>query len=161
MMRHSHLIVLDAVRNSHRGHNSHDGERLVARLRRMAIGRVTVVTHIEEARHLCGAGGVDACLLVMGDTVPDAISEALMEAPGLPFGVTTLIVASVVTPYVRNTARLRGYRAVLPARIAPRMLYRRISAVLQGRRRRRPPASGRMMMMAPAKLANLAKPTVH
>jgi hypothetical protein len=130
-------------------------------LRRMAIGRVTVVTRIEEAGHLCRAGGVDACLLVMGDTVPDAVSEALLEAPGQSVGVPTLIVAPVVTPHLRKTARLCGYRAVLPARIAPRMLYRRISAVLQGRRRRRLPASGRMVMTAPARLAHVAKPTVH
>ncbi len=133
----------------------------MARLGRMATGGVTTVTRIEEARHLCRAGGVDACLVVMGDAVPDAVPEALAEAPGQPFGIPTLIVAPAVTPHLRKSARLCGYRAVLPARIAPRMLYRRIKAVLQGRRRRRPPASGRMVMTAPAKLANSAKPTVH
>lgn len=154
-MRRSHIIVV------HDDPSSHGGERLAARLRRMAIGRVTAVTGIEEARHLCRAGGIDACLVVICDAVLDAMPEALAAAPGQPFGIPTLIVAPVVTPYLRKRAWLCGYRAVLPARIAPRMLYRRIGAVLQGRSRRRPPASGRMVMTAPVKLANFAKPTVH
>ncbi len=154
-MRRSHIIVVVA------DPYSYGGERLVARLRRMAIAQVTTVSRIEEARHLCGAGGVDVCLVVIGDTAPDAVPETLEDAPGRPFGTPTLIVAAVVAPYLRKTARLRGYAAVLPAKIAPRMLYRRISAVLQGRHRRRPLASGRMVMRAPAKLANFAKPTMH
>jgi hypothetical protein len=154
-LRRSHIIVV------HDDPSSHDGERLAARLRRMAIGRVTTVTRIEQARHLCCAGGVDACLVVIGDATPDAVPEALADAPGQSFGIPTLIVAPVVTPYLRKTVRLCGYVAVFPARIAPRMLYRRIGAALQGRRRRRPPASGRIVMMAPVKLANFAKPTMH
>jgi hypothetical protein len=154
-MRHSQIIVVvDRA-------DSHVGERLAARLRRMAVGHVTSAADIAEARHLCRAGGVDACLVVIGDAVPDAAPQALAEAPGQPFGVPTLIVAPVVTPYLRKAARLCGYRAVLPSKIAPRMLYRHISAVLQGRRRRRTPASGRMVMTAPVKTANFAKPTVH
>jgi hypothetical protein len=155
-MRRSHIIVV--VDDPY----SYGGDRLAARLRRMAIGQVTTVSRIEEAGHLCRAGGVDACLVVTGDAAPDAVPETLEDAPGRPFGPPTLIVAPVVTPYLRKTARLRGYAAVLPAKIAPRMLYRRISAVLQGRHhRRRPLASGRMVNRAPVKLANFAKPTVH
>jgi hypothetical protein len=154
-LKRSHIAVV------HDDVDSQYGERLAARLRRMAIGRVTTVTRIEEARHLCRAGGVDACLVVIGDAAPDAMPAALADAPGQSCGVPTLIVAPVVTPYLRKTARLRGYVALLPARIAPRMLFRRIGAVLQGRRRRRPPVFGRMVMMAPAKLANFGKPTVH
>jgi hypothetical protein len=98
---------------------------------------------------------------MIGDAVPDAAPQALAEAPGQPFGIPTVIVAPAVTPYLRKTARLSGYVAVLPAKIASRMLYRRIGAVLQGRRRRRAPASGRMVMTAPVKTANFTKPTVH
>jgi hypothetical protein len=127
----------------------------------MAVGRVTAVTRIEEARHLCRAGGVDACLVVIGDAVPDIAPKALADAPGQPFGIATLIMAPVVTSHLRKMARRRGYRAVLPVRIAPRMLYRRIGALLQGRRRRRPPAPGRMVVTTPANPANLSKPTVH
>jgi hypothetical protein len=154
-MRRSHIIVVVA------DPCSYGGERLAVRLRRMAIGQFTTVNRIEEAGHLCRAGGVDACLVVIGDAAPDALPETLEDAPGRPFGAPTLIVAPVVTPYLRKTARLRGYAAVLPAKIAPRMLYRRISAVLQGRHRRRAPASGRMLIRAPVKLANFAKPTMH
>ncbi len=154
-LKRSHIAIV------HVGNDGHACERLAARLRRMAIGRVTQVIRIEEAQHVCRAGGVDACLVVIGGAVPDAGAEALAAAPGQPFGIPTLIVAPVVTTHLRKTARLCGYAAVLPARIAPRMLYRRIGAVLQGRYRRRPPASGRMVITVPARSANFAKPTMH
>ncbi len=154
-MRHSELVVVVD------GADCQGGARLAARLRRMAIGQVTTVARMEDARQLCRAGGVDVCLVAIGEAAPDAVPAALADAPGHPFGVPTLIVAPVVTPYLRKTARLCGYAAALPARIAPRMLYRRIGAALQGRHRRRPQASGRMVMTAPVKLANFAKPTVH
>jgi hypothetical protein len=155
LMRRAHIIVaVDDAAN-------HGGERLAARLRRMAIGRVSTIAGIEEARQLCRGGGVDACLMVTGDAGPDAVPEMLADAPGRPFGIPTLIVAPVVTPYLRKVALVRGYVAVLPARIAPRMFYRRIGAVLQGRRRRRPPASGRMVLTPPVQPANFSKPTVH
>jgi hypothetical protein len=160
-MRHSHVIVLHDDPDSRHERSGHGGERLAARLRRMTIGRITTVTRTEEAKRLCRAGGVDACLVVMGDEVPDAAPEALAAAPGQPFGVPTVLVAPMVTRQLRKTARLCGYRAVLPARIAPRMLYRRIGAVLQGRRRQRVSKFGRTMMTVPAKSSNLAKPTVH
>jgi hypothetical protein len=147
-LRRSHVIVVD-------------GQILAARLRRMAIGRVTMAAGIEEARRLCCASHVDACLVVIGDAVPDAASQVLVEAPGQLFGIPTVIVAPAVTPYLRKAARLSGYAGVLPAKIAPRMLYRRIGAVLQGRRRRRASVSGRMVMAAPVKTTNFAKPTVH
>ena len=160
-MRQSHLVVAHGDPDGCRGGNVHAGARLVALLQRMAIGRITAVIRIEAAWRLCSAGGVDACLVVIGDAVPDSVPTVLAEAPGRAFGIPTLMVTPVITPHLRKTARLRGYQAVLPAKIAPRMLYRRVGAVLQGRRRRRPAASGRMVMAAPAKPANVAKPTVH
>jgi hypothetical protein len=154
-LKYSHIAVV------HDDLSEHGGARIAARLQRMAIGRVTTVARIEEAKRLCRAGGLDVCLVVLGGTVPDAVPEALSDAPGQSVGVPTLIVAPVVTPHLRKTARLCGYVAVLPGRIAPRMLYRRIGAVLQGRRPHRSPVSGRLVMTAPARLANLSKPTVH
>ena len=154
-MRRSHIIVV-----ANRA-GCHGGERLSARLRRMAIGRVTTVTRAEEAQRLCRAVDVDACLVMIGDTVPDAVPAALAHAPGRSFGIPTLIVAPVVTPYLRKVARCGDYAAVLPANIAPRMLYRRIGALLQGRHRRRRPASPHLMVTAPAEMADFAKPTVH
>jgi len=154
-MRRSHIIVV------HDNSSSHGGARLAARLQRMAIGRVTTTAGMEDARDLCRAGGVDVCLVANGDAAPDAVPETLADAPGRLFGVPTLIVRPVVTPHLRAAARRRGYAAVLPAKIAPRMLYRRIGAVLQARRRRRPPASGPRVMTAPVKTAHFAKPTVH
>jgi hypothetical protein len=147
-LRRSHVIVVD-------------GQVLATRLRRMAIGRVTMTAGIEEARCLCRAAGVDACLVVIGDAAPDAAPQALADAPGRPFGIPAVIVAPAVTPYLRKAARLSGYAAVLPAKIVARMLYRRIGAVLQGRRRQRASASGRLVMTAPVKTTNFAKPTVH
>jgi hypothetical protein len=161
VMRHSHLIVLHDDPDGRHGRSICGSAGLAACLRRMAIGRVTAVTRIEEVKRLCRAGGVDACLVVIGDAVLDSVPTVLAEAPGQAFGIPTLIVAAAVTPHLRKTARLRGYRAVLSAKIAPRMLYRRVGAVLQGRCRRRPPASGRMAMTTAVKPASLAKPTVH
>jgi hypothetical protein len=161
VMRNSHLLVFHDDPDGRHGRKSHAGARLVVRLRRMAVGRITAVSRIEEVKHLCSAGGIDACLVVIGDAVPDSIPTVLAEAPGQAFGIPTLIVAPAVTPHLRKTARLCGYRAVLSAKIAPRMLYRRVGAVLQGRRRPRPQVSGRMVMTAPTKAVNLGKPTVH
>src|SRR5689334_11200767 len=149
-MRRSHIVVV------HHEPFSNGCERLAARLRRMATGQVTIIAGIEEAGRLCRAGGVDACLVVIGDVGPDLTPPAIADAPGQPFGTPTLIVAPVVTPYLRTTARQRGYGTVLPAKIAPRMLYRRICAVLQGRSRRRAPASGRKTMTVPITSANFA-----
>jgi hypothetical protein len=154
-MRRSHIVVV------HDEPSSNGGERLAARLRRMATGRVTIIAGIEEAGRLCRAGGVDACLVVIGDAGPDLVPPPLADAPGWPVGTPTLIVAPVVTPNLRKTARLRGYGTVLPAKIEPRMLYRRIGAVLQGRSRRRAPAPERKVMTVPVTSAGFAKPTVH
>ena len=46
--------------------------------------------------------------------------------PGRFCGIPTLMVAPVVTPYLRRTARRCGYLAAISATIPPRMLYRRI-----------------------------------
>jgi hypothetical protein len=149
------IVVADA--------DSHGGLVLAARLRRMTIGQVTVVAGFDEARRVCRAGGADACLVVMEDAVPDGMTEAPSDAPGGSCGVPTLIVAPVVTPHLRRTARRCGYLAAVPARIPPRMLYRRISAALQGRHRSRGPrrASGPMPLAGPSKSAAFNKPTVH
>ncbi len=154
-IRRSHIVVV------HDEPSNNGGEQLAARLRRMPTGQVTIIAGIEEAGRLCRAGGIDACLVVIGEVGPDLMPPALRDAPDGLFGTPTLIVAPVVTPYLRKTARLRGYGTVLPAKIAPRMLYRRLGAVLQGRGRRRAPASGREVITAPSTLANFAKPTVH
>lgn len=144
LLRRSHIILVVPA-------DSHDGQFLAARLRRMMIGQVTAVAGLDEVRRVCRAGGVDACLVVIGDAVPDAIAEPHGVAPGHSCGIPTLVFAPVVTPHLRRTARRCGYLAALPARIPPRMLYRRISAAVQGRRSDPGPrrASGHMPPAGP------------
>jgi hypothetical protein len=155
-LRRSHIVVVG-------GADSPGGQFLAARLRRMMIKQVTTVADFDEARRVCRAGGVDACLVVLGDAVPDAIAEAQGVAPAHSCGIPTLVIAPVVTPHLRRTARRCGYLAALPARIPPRMLYRRISAALQGHRSGPGPrrASGHMPPAGSSKSAAFSKPTVH
>ena len=145
--------------------DSDQGNLLTARLRRMDVAEVTAVTGLEEARRLCQAGSADACLVAVGSAVPDCVPAAEGEAPGRSCGIPTLMIASVVTPHVRQAARRWGYLGAVSATIPPRMLYRRIRAALQNRRRAeraRPRYSARLLPFAglPDHGA-FGKPTLH
>ncbi|MGB6349281.1 MAG: hypothetical protein WBG10_04565 [Pseudolabrys sp.] len=124
-IRRSHIVV---VADSSHGHD------LMARLRRMDVAQVTAVTDLEEARRLCRVGNADACLVAINLALPDDTLATEGDAPGRFRGIPALIVAPVVTPHLRRMARRCGYRAAVSATIPSRLLYRRISAVLQGRR---------------------------
>jgi hypothetical protein len=141
---------------------------LAARLRRMQVSRVTEVADLDEARRLCRAGETDACVVAFDDRVLDAAPLAAADAPGRDCGVPSLLLAEVVTPYLRRLARRSGYCAAVPDTIAPRMLYRRIGGALQQRRAARTRrfrlgsgigagATGRSAALR----ADWAKPTVH
>jgi hypothetical protein len=103
------------------------------------LHQVSIVPHIEEARRLCQQGAADACLLVVRNFVADEISAQNLEllAPGCGSGVPSLLLADVVTPYVAQAARRSGYLSAVPITTTPRVLYRRISALLQKSRRAR------------------------
>jgi len=107
------------------------GLRLAVHLCRMRVAQATFVSGIEEARSLCLAGGPDLCLVAMDDSVLDAAPLPEADAPGRASGVPSLILAGVITPYLRRMARRRGYSAAISAGIAPQMLARRICAALQ------------------------------
>lgn len=137
-----------------------------ARLRRMQLGEVTTVAGLEEARRLCRAGGVDACIVAVDDAVPDARPTLQGDAPGCGCDVPTLMVVAVASPGLRKLARRAGYAAAIPAAIASRMLYRRIRAALQRRRaagpaRRRLPPGIAVTPLALARPALPGKPTLH
>jgi hypothetical protein len=138
---------------------------LAAQLRRMQVARITPVTGLDEARRLCRAGGPDVCLVAFDDWVVDAAPAGETEAPGRDSGVPSLMLAGVVTPYMRRVARNSGYYAALPAAIAPRMLYRRIGAALQRRRatrNHRPRVRGATHAGITGRFAaEFGKPTVH
>jgi len=144
--------------------DSDQGQILAARLRRMDIAKVTAVAGFEEARRLCQLGDADACLVAIGAPIPDGIPAGENEAPGRCCGVPTLIVAPVVTPYLRRTARRCGYLAAISETIPPRMLYRRLGAALQRRRSARA-SSRRLTPEMPVVLRQDApvfgKPTLH
>ena len=109
-----------------------------AQLRRMDLGELTMVATADEARGLCRRGGVDACILVLDDIAQDASACAESEAPGRGCSVPSLLIAGIATPDLRRRAREAGYTALIPAAIAPRILYRRIRAALQRKRAARP-----------------------
>jgi hypothetical protein len=113
--------------------DSDQGRVLAARLRRMEVAEVTAVAGLEEARRLCRSGSTDVCLVAVGSPVPDCLPAPEGEAPGRACGIPALMVAPVVTPHMRRTARRCGYVAVISATMPPRMLYRRLGAALQRR----------------------------
>lgn len=139
---------------------------LAACLRRMGLSEITTVDRLDAARRLCRAGGVDACIVAIDDTIADARPTLQADAPGSGCDVPTLMIAAAVNPGLRMYARRAGYAALLPAAIPPRMLYRRICAVLQSRRRadrrrRRPPSGMVMTRLSRATGAMSGKPTLH
>jgi CheY-like chemotaxis protein len=144
--------------------DSDQGRVLTARLRRMEVAEVTAVAALEEARQLCQSGRADACLVAIGDPVPDCAPTPEGEAPGRAYGIPALMVAPVVTPYVRRAARRFGYLAAVSAATPPRMLYRRLGAALQhrgaARRRSRHPTFG-APLPRPENAAVFDKPTLH
>ncbi len=138
------------------------GRDLVARLRRMEVAQVSAVARVDQARELCQMGGVDLCLVAIDVSVPDEVPPVEGDAPGRSCGIPTLIVAPVVTPHLRRTARRLGYLAALSIALPPRLLYRRIGAALQGRRgeRRRRSEHG-MPVVDRLSLAVFDKSTLH
>lgn len=165
-MRNAHIVVVGDC-----GH----GRKLAARLRRMAVARVTEVPGLAEARALCQRGDVHACIVVSDELSfgwsfgldLDRASPAIADAPGRGSGVPSMIMVPAVTAYVCKTARRDGYMAALPANIAASVLYRRIGAALQhrpgglrGARRRKPSGPGLPVLVSGAR-APEAKPTLH
>lgn len=134
--------------------DSDQGLVVAAHLRRMGVGRITTVASVHTARLLCWAGGVDACIVVIANALPEARSAMQGDAPGLGCGVPTLMVVARVSPSLRKLARKSGYDAIFPAGIAPRMLYRRVRAALQGRRAGGPARSRLTAVMGIAPFAH-------
>jgi hypothetical protein len=86
------------------------------------------------------------------------------DAPGLCCGVPALMIAPVVTPQLRRSARRRGYLTAISATIPQRMLYRRLGAALQGGHaaRREPRWLARSIPMADRSNSTaFGKPTLH
>jgi len=111
----------------------HSGGFLVHALTRMGLAGVRLVATPDEARQLCAIDSVDACLALLPPHVPDEVPRWTVEAdaPGRKAGVPSLLLVEAVTPYVTKSARTSGYVAAIPAKVAPRLLYRWIGALLQ------------------------------
>lgn len=153
-LRHAHLAVIA---------DSEDALLLAARLAEQAAIAVTAVVNIDAAEQLCRTGQVAACLVAYHEPMPDALSAPQPAAPGQGCGVVSLLIVPALTAYFRTYARRAGYRAAVPMGIAPRLLYRRIGAMLQrgraaDRRRRRLPAS---LTPLPARRPAIGRPTLH
>ena len=155
-IRGAHIVVVAASKH---------GPVLTARLCRMDVALVTPVADLEEARRLCRAGGVDACIVMFDDCIADAEPLAESDAPGRHCGVPSLMFVPQVTPHLRAVARRCGYLAAVPAAIPPRLLYRRIGGALQQRRaaRRSPPRrpAGIVPLLELPRTARFSRPTIH
>jgi hypothetical protein len=103
----------------------------------MGFADVRAVASLLEAQQLCEAGRADACLVVLPSAVPDELAPVSVEmtAPSCGTPACSLLLADVVTPYLRRAARRAGYGGVVATGMAPRLLYRRIGGMLQQSRR--------------------------
>jgi hypothetical protein len=110
---------------------------LVDGLQRLGLAHVRCVTDIAAARSCCETGDADICLVVLPCFLLEERAEAVLaaEAPGRVSGIPSLLVADAATPYLRKAARRAGHAGVIAQDIAPRLMYRRIAAVLQRSRR--------------------------
>jgi hypothetical protein len=117
------VVVADSV----------NGLAVAAALRRMEPQAIAEVASIEAAQALCEASAVDACLVVLPPAIPDIASALGVEAkaPGRQFGIPSLLLAEVVTPHTARTARRSGYVTAIPLGLSPRLMHRRIRALLQ------------------------------
>ena len=127
------------------------GPPLVHTLTRMGLEGIRLVANPDQARQFCFAKRADACLVLLPDAVPDEVPEWTAEtgAPGREAGIPSLLLASVVTPYVSRSARRAGYVASVPADISARLLYRWMGALLQKQRQVRDNRSERARPKVP------------
>jgi hypothetical protein len=109
---------------------------IAAAVRRMALSQVGRVASVAEAGQVCAAGQADVCIVVLRNPVFAEVPFHGVEsdAPGRG-SVPALLLADVVTPYVRQTARRSGYAAVLPFTAPRPLLYRAVRGLLQKARR--------------------------
>src|SRR5690348_7238302 len=101
----------------------------------MGVANISCASEMSQARALCDAGGIDACLVMLPRHVPDELPvwDATTDAPGKG-RVPSLLIAEATTPYIRRSAAEAGYDAVSSSSVSPRMLYRCVAALLQGAR---------------------------
>lgn len=156
-MRALHIVVVS---------DSDQELAFAAALRRMGVGGITTVASLDAARRHCRVGGIDVCIVAVGHAMPDPRSARRGDAPGRSRGIPALLMVARETPALRKLARRAGYAAIVPAGIAPRMLYRRLRAALQGRRagdpaRKRRSAVTMMAPFAPDWATKPGKPTLH
>ena len=111
-----------------------EGLLLAKRLLRMEASQVIAVPHNGAARSICRSSGADLCVVVPNVAIFDRIPLTIEDAPGRDSGIPSLLIAGVVTPYLRKQSRRGGYRGVVTASVPARMLYRAISGALQQRR---------------------------
>lgn len=111
------------------------GRSLKGLLSRVNLSRVTVVPSLEQARTLCMAGSVDACVVIVRNFMVDTPQAHSIETAAPP--VPSVVLADVVTPDVRRAARQAGYAGVGAIQMQPRALYRLIGGALQKSRRQR------------------------
>jgi hypothetical protein len=120
------------------------GRSVGGALQRMALSRVSAADSLAEAGRACTTGAADACVVVLRNALFSevAVDPVEPDAPGRGNGVPSLLLADVVTPYIRRFARRAGYAAVLPLCSPAALLRRGVRGLLQ--RARRP---GRLILI--------------
>jgi hypothetical protein len=143
------------------------GEEQHAKIVMAMIGRtplqLTTVACRERARQLCANGQVDACIVVVRRFLVDDRQRISVdvEAPGRPFGIPCLLLVDSFTAETKIAARRTGYAAAASLHIAPRLLYRRICAILQKSPRSRKTEFILGRMYTQGRITSALRPPAH
>lgn len=125
-----------------------DAERAAASLRSIGLSEVVGVTSLAELSVHIADGKVDVIVLADRDLPPDlacgAAGQVRPPAAAMEAGIPCLLMLSQLTRSAASAALSAGFAAVIAADAAPRMVYRRVGALMQQVRRlgRARPADG-------------------
>lgn len=113
------------------------GHSIADTVERAALAEVRSVVSLAEAGQACTTGSADACVVILRNALFSevVVHDAEPDAPGRDGGVPSLLLADVITPYIRRVARRAGYATVLPLGAPPALLQRGVRGLLQRARR--------------------------
>jgi hypothetical protein len=106
-------------------------------LSELGMLRLFPVSSVEDARMLGKGPPIDLCVVVASgfERKTDAGIGSIPPNPFDPARTPGILVSTDLTRQTVKTAMSSGYRIVIPAPVAPRLLYRRIGSILQKVRR--------------------------
>lgn len=114
-----------------------DNASLCQALSELGMLQLLPVSTVDDARMLAKGAPVDLCVVVAAglERKEDAGIGSFPPNPFDPARTPGILISSDLTRQAVRTAMALGYRVVIPAPVAPRILYRRIGSILQKVRR--------------------------